>query len=243
MNQLFLGLLSILVTTNLSSQCYPDRHSTSVRDGWISCNIKSSPNPARSYTHWIEYDFGTTQNIDGIKIWNSNLPDFEDVAIRELAIDISPDGENWVDLGVFELSEHQPDVLYQGEEVGLSESFSAQKVLFTAISTYGAQCAGLAEVKFSLGNTSTSTDDVKEWTYSVFPNPTSDFINIIIEEPEFNIDSYEIINLKGQILTRIKESGSNFSIDMSGYPSGAYVLKINGDNRNLITDKIHIVHP
>lgn len=243
MNRLTIGLVAMLLTLNLSSQCYPDRHSTSLKDGWISCNVKSSPNTSRSNSHWIQYDFGSSQTIDAIKLWNSNLPDFEDVAVRELAIDISQDGENWTELGIYTLSNHKADVLYQGEEIEGFDPFSARSVLFTALTSYGSQCVGFAEVKFSLSNTSTNVEELVQWDYSIYPNPSVDFVNIDIVEDNFGVEYYEILNLKGQILIRQTERSSSFSVDVSGFIEGAYFIKIVGDQGNVITEKIQVFNP
>ena len=40
----------------LNGQAYPDRHSTSYTDAWLSCEETTPPNIKRDAGHWIMYE-------------------------------------------------------------------------------------------------------------------------------------------------------------------------------------------
>ena len=70
---------------------------------------------------------------------------------------------------------------------------------------------------------------------SVYPNPTSDFINISI--PENNeVKKIELINMLSSTIIEVKNYQKK--IDISNYSKGMYFLKIELENGSLITKKI-----
>ena len=67
-------------------------------------------------------------------------------------------------------------------------------------------------------------------SFSIFPNPASDNINI---ETDQNV-SIEILNMEGQIIKSIKQNKNNMSIDISDYSRGMYLIKVKTDKGILI---------
>jgi ELWxxDGT repeat protein len=73
-----------------------------------------------------------------------------------------------------------------------------------------------------------SINSISKTSVSVYPNPTSSFINI---KSETAITKIEIFDLLGkQILT----TGTQSQLDVSNYQSGIYLLKLYSDNRHSI---------
>jgi hypothetical protein len=67
--------------------------------------------------------------------------------------------------------------------------------------------------------------------FSIYPNPTSDHVSIICTENS-GTDSYIIVlyDALGQELRQILFLSSNqLTVDLSGYSSGVYMLKIVSD--------------
>jgi len=68
---------------------------------------------------------------------------------------------------------------------------------------------------------------------SVYPNPTTDFINIHNTSPEINLKkiNFEIYNLNGkQIPVKIKHNNNDIQIDMRTLPTGSYILIAKGNH-------------
>lgn len=70
-----------------------------------------------------------------------------------------------------------------------------------------------------------------------YPNPTSDFVNILINK-DFDNATIEIYNITGQYLQSIVVKYRSTPISLENYPSGLYIAKINYDNQ---TESIKII--
>ncbi len=67
---------------------------------------------------------------------------------------------------------------------------------------------------------------------SVYPNPTSDILNIDWNDPDKEIDiEMYLFTINGELLKTIKLNTISKTIDMSGYSKGAYFLKIQMNSR------------
>ncbi|MBK9255527.1 MAG: hypothetical protein IPM42_08575 [Saprospiraceae bacterium] len=73
--KIWIYTLLMTLCYSANSQWYPDRHSTSVKDTWLSCTTSANPNPARATSHWIRYDLGAIYTLSTSKFWNYNAPD------------------------------------------------------------------------------------------------------------------------------------------------------------------------
>ena len=70
------------------------------------------------------------------------------------------------------------------------------------------------------------TEDINQVTFTLYPNPTQDILNIESQEP---IDSVQIYSLNGVL---VKE-GNNTSLRVSELPSGVYFVRILINNKTL----------
>ncbi|MGV9005044.1 peptide-N-glycosidase F-related protein [Flavobacterium sp.] len=75
-------------------------------------------------------------------------------------------------------------------------------------------------------NSTLSINDVVTYSYDMYPNPTSNTINISGTDI---INSYQIIDSLGRVLVSYTYNTSNLSIDLSSYANGVYFLKMNFD--------------
>lgn len=82
-------------------------------------------------------------------------------------------------------------------------------------------------------NTSLSTDEVFGSKFSVYPNPSSDVINIRTTE---RVDKVELYNTLGQSVIRSNSFDGN-QIDINSVKSGLYLLKIYSGNKT-VTKKV-----
>ncbi len=77
----------------------------------------------------------------------------------------------------------------------------------------------------------TSLDEMKESTeITIFPNPAVDVINIQFTKPQ-DKSTIELYTMGGKlVLTRILNSETLSTINMSNYAAGTYILKIKNNN-------------
>lgn len=157
-----------------SAQCYPDRHNTSPNEGWMSCEMRDNPNPARERGHWIMYDLGYTYALGEMHVWNYNGADLLDVGAREIMIDLSNDGGNWREHGSFILNRASGKSRYEGETVTDFDGDTAKYVLISVRNNYGSSCSGLGEIKIGvLENVTELFTQGKNDCFKValYPNP------------------------------------------------------------------------
>ena len=94
---------------------------------------------------------------------------------------------------------------------------------------------GVEFVTFLTDAQALAVNDLLSNSVSVFPNPTSDKIII---DTEFNNCNYELVDVKGSVIT---SDNFNYSteIDLSKNAKGIYFLKLKSQNE-IITKKIII---
>jgi hypothetical protein len=81
----------------------------------------------------------------------------------------------------------------------------------------------LAE-NWTTGNDLTEIDKfIENQNITLYPNPTSGKIHIALSE---NAIHCQIIGLMGNVLQETSLSNSNFDLDLSGLPSGMYLVKV-----------------
>jgi hypothetical protein len=100
----------------------------------------------------------------------------------------------------------------------------------------------------SLITTSDSTE-VNEDSYNVqsaklllYPNPSSESLNIFIDFSEKNVSNIQVIDMNGNVRfnrnTLFNSGINNFVIDVSQFPVGAYTLKVTNEYESLISSFI-----
>ncbi len=80
-------------------------------------------------------------------------------------------------------------------------------------------------------------DDIKRVYVETYPNPTRDFVNVLINK-EFEKAIVEVYNLTGQHLQTKEVKYRSTPISLGNYPAGVYILKIKTDNQ---TESIKII--
>ena len=149
------NILSILIcfyTVLAFAQQFPDRHSTSKTDAWLSCFTSQSPNPERGVTHWVQYDLGSTYVLDAITLWNYNDPLNLDNGVQEIAIDVSIDGINWSEAATALVTISDGSAFYEGEEILSLGGVAASHLLITVLNNHGGSCTGFSELKITTAN-------------------------------------------------------------------------------------------
>ncbi|MCK3682713.1 PKD domain-containing protein [Maribellus sp. YY47] len=72
--------------------------------------------------------------------------------------------------------------------------------------------------------------DVIQNQLKVYPNPTTDYVNIKIDEIGFN-DIYSIYDIGGKLLAQGQISSSDTRVNLSTYPQGIYMIRIANNDR------------
>lgn len=216
----------------LSSQCYPDQHSTNWYDGWYACTIKENPNSQRSASHWLMIDFGENYRLQSTHWWNFNYPDQLEAGVKTVDIDYSVDGRNWNYLKTVSIPQASGLSTYEGIEGPDLENIEARFVLLTVKETYGSSCAGLSEISIEgikSGNT-TSVADVRGdlcLNTKISPNPVVTNTTITLEGVCNEKINWILTDGLGRTLRKSDAQLTlpfQFDMDLSDLPAGIYNL-------------------
>jgi hypothetical protein len=86
-------------------------------------------------------------------------------------------------------------------------------------------------------------DHILESSLLIYPNPTSDFINIQSDQADNIVSEIRILDMAGRELllqSNIKLGYAAIQLDVSELSKGAYVLEISSDNER-VSKKINIL--
>lgn len=229
----YISLICMLFTKSIIAQCYPDRHSTTWFDGWVSCETSANPNAAYGDSHWIMYDFGYEYQLLESVFWNSNEPDNINFGIQEFNVDYSKDGVNWINLGTYTLNQAPGTSIYEGEEGPDFNKANARYVLITPTSNYGGSCFGFSELKINITDPLEIIDDEDGFNATVYPNPFTDNATMRIMSLDENTPiTYRLYDILGrEILNNtfsLMENVDTYPITLNGksLTIGIYLLKV-----------------
>ncbi len=119
-----------------------------------------------------------------------------------------------------------------------SSSFSVGQVFFLSSSSNKGQVSQGVQQSFeilTLSNSELQTVNLKAIAY---PNPTTDKIILNIEESELNDFSFQLFDVKGQLLSKKIIKNKNTNIPFDKLSNGIYLLKISKNATQLKTFKI-----
>lgn len=82
----------------------------------------------------------------------------------------------------------------------------------------------------------TGIDEVSNSAVMIYPNPTSDKINI---KSDVNIMSVDFYNLTGQVISHLDVNGKDFSTSIAQFGTGVYMMKVKTET-GVVTHKISV---
>jgi|SRR5687768_8352970 len=229
---ILLFALAFFLHTLSKAQCFPDRHSTNFFDGWISCEPAANPNPLRPKSHFIMYDFGKVFMLGKMRIWNTNDPSHLDWGMRDVAIDYSIDGENWLHAGDYTFPQASGLSTYEGAAGPDLLEIEARYLLITALNNYGGECFGLSEMRVDGEEVIISdVENIEDFDcvdVSIYPNPFAEKMTLMLAPGcEGNI-RYVLYDALGHELVSDQfqlSPGLNKSVELGReLPSGSYML-------------------
>ena len=230
-------LLAFIVAigcTDLISQAYPDRHSTSWTDGWVSCVETESPNIKRDPGHWIMYDFGDQYSLHASTIWNFNVPDTTNRGMQDIVVDYSNDAQNWTEVAEYTVPEAPGSAFYQGDAGPDFEGVIARYVLISVLNNYGdANCVGMSELRIN-ATIATSTNIPQgelDLVLEASPNPASEYTNVTLSNFDKNLN-YSLSDMNGKLLRQGIVSNKEFRLNTTSLVSGTYSLTVYNDTGN-----------
>ncbi|MBI9069627.1 MAG: T9SS type A sorting domain-containing protein [Salinivirgaceae bacterium] len=113
---------------------------------------------------------------------------------------------------------------------------------------------GQVAYNFNTGNNGTVTQGVQQayeiyvttginetdisLSVSAYPNPTSNYLNLKIENFELSTFNFQLFDMQGKLIQTQKIMGNETQIDMSNYVSSTYFVRIINQNQSIKEFKI-----
>lgn len=122
---------------------------------------------------------------------------------------------------------------------GGSVSYSVGQVSFqTHKGTNGSVAEGVQQPYEISVVTTVEEATVINLSVSVYPNPTTDFLILKVENIELSALSYELYNTQGKLLQNQKIESNRISIPMSNLVPATYLVKVKQENKEIKIFKI-----
>jgi hypothetical protein len=171
----------------------------------------------------IDFDLGGTFDIDGLAFWNQNAggPN-PDIGVNGVNFYSSPDGVTYTLIPGAPTNFSKIMVKPAGPQTFGFSSVSAAFIRMTVTSNHGGDDTGFAEIAFASGGTLSLETTEGNKPIEIYPNPSSDFIQIS------NLNSnekYAIYNSVGQKV-RSGIVSKNDKIDIQNLTNGFYYIKL-----------------
>jgi hypothetical protein len=84
----------------------------------------------------------------------------------------------------------------------------------------------------------TATDDAKVIHLSAYPNPTTDYLNLRVEDKELKDLSFQLFDMSGKLLQSQQVNNSQTSIQMSEFVPAMYFIKVLQGSKEVKSFKI-----
>lgn len=220
--------LSLFITNEIGAQCLENTHSPFEDHAWLSCETSIGPIAQRGDRHWLMYDLGHDYVLDSVSIWNYNVWGETGNAVKEILIDYSMDQINWNTIGPFDVDAAPGSWKYNQTTNLFLGNIPARYVLISVLETWddNASCAGIGELKFTLGMPTNLEEIVELTEIQLSPNPTHDLLNL--EWPlELTVDNIQIYNNLGGLVRSFDDlPGNRFSTPVNDMLAGVYHVRI-----------------
>ncbi|MCF8294176.1 MAG: T9SS type A sorting domain-containing protein [Chitinophagaceae bacterium] len=112
--------------------------------------------------------------------------------------------------------------------------------LYWEVTTIGTSVLGRWEFVYdNVGVDVTNTvgiDDIEPTTASVYPNPSSDVINISLNKGQ--LLKIELFSMTGSLIFKKDLNSQTYALNIGDYPSGVYLVRVFNQNNDIVNTKI-----
>jgi hypothetical protein len=122
---------------------------------------------------------------------------------------------------------------------GGSVSYSVGQIVYTTNTGSGGSVAQGVQQPYEI-SVVTAIEQAKDITLSclIYPNPTSSFLTLKVENYDTENLSFWLYNVSGNLLLNKKVAGTETQIPMQNLLSGTYILKVTVGGKEVKTFKI-----
>jgi hypothetical protein len=116
---------------------------------------------------------------------------------------------------------------------GGTTSYSVGQVVYTSnIGTNGSVAQGVQQ-PYEISTITGINETSIQLELSVYPNPTTNFLNLKFDCEKIENLSYQLYDLQGRVIENEKVNDNSTTIKMEGLPKATYFLKVT-NNQNVV---------
>lgn len=122
----------------------------------------------------------------------------------------------------------QPDVLILAEESTkqIASGLTGGQFVITGVTPNA--CSSFVKDTIEICELVTSVQQVGGFIKGVYPNPSSDLVKCVLSTNQLN--QVVLFDLHGKVVQVFKTSGAEFTMNVSGFAKGTYVLKVSSES-------------
>ncbi len=121
---------------------------------------------------------------------------------------------------------------------GGSSSYSIGQVIYITASGGGGTSSQGVQIPFEITTLSGKEFSQISLKMLVYPNPTTSFVNLKINNFDFQDLNYQLIDLNGKEIANQKIAASETAIELQNLSNAIYLLNVNDKNKTIKTFKI-----
>ncbi|MFT5252749.1 MAG: hypothetical protein ACI87N_001766 [Flavobacteriales bacterium] len=143
-------------------------------------------------------------------------------------------------LGLGGLHAQENAVTTGGEATGTggTASYSVGQVVYTtATGTNGSVAQGVQQA-YEISTTVGINEASINLELSVYPNPTTNYLTLKVDDFELSPLNFQLIDLQGKVIENEKVSSTTTSINVKSLPNAVYFLNVTKNNRIVKTFKV-----
>ena len=123
---------------------------------------------------------------------------------------------------------------------GGSSSYSVGQITYTSQTSSGGFITLGVQQPYEIVTLGKDDFTAINLVMSAYPNPTTDLLNLVINDSQWNNLSYRLVDVNGRIVSDLKKiTTSETNLSMQELQKGIYFLSINSENKTIKTFKIN----
>jgi len=121
---------------------------------------------------------------------------------------------------------------------GGAASYSIGQIIYTTATGSNGSVAHGVQQAFEISIVLGIEDDLLSLSFVAFPNPTTNILNLKIDNPNLNAMEYALFDIQGRLLKHRKITSENTTISTENLATAIYFLKVIAENNVIKIFKI-----
>ena len=143
-------------------------------------------------------------------------------------------------LATIELQAQESPTASGGDATGSggSSSYTVGQVVYTTNTGSNGSVAQGVQQPYEISITTGVNETTINLEMSVFPNPTTNYLQLKVDSEKLENLNFQLIDLQGKVITNKKVTATTSTINMEALPKAVYFLNVTRNNQTVKTFKV-----